>query len=98
MEVEYLFDGRTLCFYFLGEMTPELDVVTAELAEVYEAEAQLRPLRRNSHRRLRPQLRNRRRVWLPKLRNRLRGGGRLRHADAWGAGERERGNYQPGRY
>jgi hypothetical protein len=41
LDVEHLFDGRTLYFYFLGETTPELDALTAELAEAYEAKAQL---------------------------------------------------------
>jgi cell fate regulator YaaT (PSP1 superfamily) len=41
VDVEHLFDGRSLYFYFLGETTPELDRLTAELAEVYEAKAQL---------------------------------------------------------
>jgi cell fate regulator YaaT (PSP1 superfamily) len=41
LDVEHLFDGRSLCFYFLGETTPDLDSLTAELAEVYEAKAQL---------------------------------------------------------
>ncbi|MEX0979082.1 MAG: PSP1 C-terminal domain-containing protein, partial [Pirellulales bacterium] len=35
LDVEHLFDGRTLLFYFLGEMTPELESLTAELAELY---------------------------------------------------------------
>lgn len=41
LDVEHLFDGRSLYFYFLGETTLELDMLTAELAEVYEAKAQL---------------------------------------------------------
>ena len=41
LDVEHLFDGRSLYFYFLGETTPELDSLTAELAVAYEAEAQL---------------------------------------------------------
>jgi cell fate regulator YaaT (PSP1 superfamily) len=41
LDVEHLFDGRSLYFYFLGDTTPELDAVTTELAEVYEAKAQL---------------------------------------------------------
>jgi cell fate regulator YaaT (PSP1 superfamily) len=41
LDVEHLFDGRSLCFYFLGEGGPELSVLTAELAEVYEAKAQI---------------------------------------------------------
>lgn len=42
MDVEHLFDGRTLLFYFLGEVTPEVAALTNELAEVYEAQAQFR--------------------------------------------------------
>jgi len=42
MDVEHLFDGRTLLFYFLGEVTPELEELTAELAEIYEAKVQFR--------------------------------------------------------
>lgn len=41
MDVEQLFDARTLIFYFLGEMTPEVETVTAELAELYEARVQI---------------------------------------------------------
>jgi hypothetical protein len=42
VEVEHLFDGRGLYFYFLGETTPQLEDITAELAEVYDAEVQFR--------------------------------------------------------
>jgi cell fate regulator YaaT (PSP1 superfamily) len=42
MDVEQLFDGQTLAFYFLGETTPELTAITDELAEAYEAQAQIR--------------------------------------------------------
>ncbi len=42
MDVEHLFDGRSLYFYFLGEVTPELDAITDELAERYEANVQFR--------------------------------------------------------
>ena len=42
LDVEHLFDGRTLLFYFLGEMTPELESLTAELAELYETQVQFR--------------------------------------------------------
>ncbi len=42
MDVEHLFDGQTLVFYFLGEMSPALDALTAELAEQYEAQVQFR--------------------------------------------------------
>jgi cell fate regulator YaaT (PSP1 superfamily) len=42
VDVEHSFDGRMLRFYFLGETTPEVEVVVAELAELYEAEVQIR--------------------------------------------------------
>jgi hypothetical protein len=42
MDVEQLFDGRTLAFYFLGEITPEIEAMTEELAELYEAQVQVR--------------------------------------------------------
>ena len=42
MDVEHLFDGRTLVFYFLGDVPAEVEHVTGELAEVYEAKAQFR--------------------------------------------------------
>jgi hypothetical protein len=42
VDVEHLFDGRSLFFYFLGEVTPEVEAITAELAEVYDAAAEFR--------------------------------------------------------
>ena len=42
VDVEHLFDGQSLFFYFLGESTPEIDSLTAELAEVYETKVQFR--------------------------------------------------------
>ena len=33
MDVEHLFDGQSLYFYFLGEVTPEIESITRELAE-----------------------------------------------------------------
>ena len=42
MDVEHLFDGQTLLFYFLGEVTPELEAITDELAELYETHVQFR--------------------------------------------------------
>jgi len=42
LDVEHLFDGRSLYFYFLGDTTPELERVTDELAEVYESQVQFR--------------------------------------------------------
>jgi cell fate regulator YaaT (PSP1 superfamily) len=42
VDVEHLFDGLSLVFYFLGETTPEIDSITADLAETYEATVQFR--------------------------------------------------------
>ena len=42
MDVEHLFDGQSLYFYFLGEVTPDLESLTDELAERYEANVQFR--------------------------------------------------------
>jgi hypothetical protein len=42
LDVEHLFDGRRLYFYFLGEVTPALEAVTQELAEAYDSAAQFR--------------------------------------------------------
>jgi cell fate regulator YaaT (PSP1 superfamily) len=42
VDVEHLFDGQGLYFYFLGDVTPELESYTAELAGTYEAKVQFR--------------------------------------------------------
>lgn len=42
MDVEHLFDGESLFFYFLGEQVPELERVTAELAELYDTKVRFR--------------------------------------------------------
>jgi hypothetical protein len=42
LDIEHLFDGRSVFFYFLGEVTPEIESITSELAEVYDATAQFR--------------------------------------------------------
>jgi hypothetical protein len=42
MDVEHLLDGQTIYFYFLGEVTAELEAITNELAEAYEAQVQFR--------------------------------------------------------
>ena len=42
VDVEHLFDGQGLYFYFLGEVTPELEQYTGRLAEAYEAKVQFR--------------------------------------------------------
>jgi cell fate regulator YaaT (PSP1 superfamily) len=41
VDVEHLFDGQTLVFYFLGPQPAELQSLTAELAAAYDAEAQI---------------------------------------------------------
>jgi len=40
MDVEHLFDGRSLYFYFLGEVTPDIEALTSELATTYDAAVQ----------------------------------------------------------
>jgi cell fate regulator YaaT (PSP1 superfamily) len=42
VEVEHLFDGQGLFFYFLGEVPPELEAYTGHLADTYEAKVQFR--------------------------------------------------------
>lgn len=42
MDVEHLFDGQNLVFYFLGDTDGLLDDVLAELTELYEAKVQFR--------------------------------------------------------
>jgi cell fate regulator YaaT (PSP1 superfamily) len=42
MDVEHLFDGQTLVFYFLGQQPPELESLTAELADAYDSQVQFR--------------------------------------------------------
>jgi hypothetical protein len=42
IDVEHLFDGQGLYFYFLGEVTPQLEQATSQLAETYEAKVQFR--------------------------------------------------------
>lgn len=42
MDVEHLFDGRSLFFYFLGDPPRELDNMLAELTELYDANVQFR--------------------------------------------------------
>lgn len=37
IDVEHLFDGQSLYFYFLGEVSPAAEELTAELAELYSA-------------------------------------------------------------
>ena len=42
LDVEDLLDGQGLYFYFLGEVTPEIDACTAELADAYDAAVKFR--------------------------------------------------------
>jgi cell fate regulator YaaT (PSP1 superfamily) len=42
IDVEHLFDGRHLVFYFLGEQPVELEPLLADLAARYDAHAQVR--------------------------------------------------------
>lgn len=42
VDVEHLFDGQGLFFYFLGDVTPDLETYTNHLAETYEAKVQFR--------------------------------------------------------
>ena len=42
MDVEHLFDGQGLYFYFLGDAAPDLDDITDELARVYESKVNFR--------------------------------------------------------
>jgi len=42
MDVEHLFDGQSVYFYFLGEVTSTLEALTVELAETYETSVQFR--------------------------------------------------------
>jgi len=41
-DVEPLFDGSTIYFYFWGEPSTQLDSIISDLAEEYEAKAQIR--------------------------------------------------------
>ncbi len=42
IDVEHLFDGRSLIFYFLGAITPTIQRITDELAETYESKVKFR--------------------------------------------------------
>ncbi len=42
VDVEHLFDGQSIWFYFLGEVSPEVESLTAELADVYESKVKFR--------------------------------------------------------
>ncbi|MBS0210553.1 MAG: hypothetical protein JSS27_16535 [Planctomycetes bacterium] len=40
LDVEHLFDGQSLVFYFLGDVDPRVEALTTELASAYDAQAQ----------------------------------------------------------
>lgn len=42
IDVEHLFDGQSLYFYFLGNVPPEVEPITGELADAYDSHAQFR--------------------------------------------------------
>lgn len=42
IDVEHLFDGRSLYFYFLGDVPPQLEGVLGELGALYDANVQFR--------------------------------------------------------
>jgi cell fate regulator YaaT (PSP1 superfamily) len=42
IDVELLFDGESIFFYFLGDITPAIEQLTQELAATYEAKVQLK--------------------------------------------------------
>ena len=42
VDVEHLFDGQGLFFYFLGDVPPEVEAYTGRLAEAYETKVQFR--------------------------------------------------------
>ena len=42
LDVEHLFDGRSLVFYFLGDEPAGWDTLTQEVAETYDAQVQFR--------------------------------------------------------
>ena len=42
VDVGHLFDGQSLYFYFLGEVSEQVNQLTAELAEAYEAKVKFR--------------------------------------------------------
>jgi hypothetical protein len=42
VDVEHLFDGQGLYFYFLGDVPDEVSAMTDELAEAWEARVQFR--------------------------------------------------------
>ncbi|MEM7457033.1 MAG: PSP1 C-terminal domain-containing protein [Planctomycetota bacterium] len=42
VDVEHLFDGESLYFYFLGEPDPRVEALTAELADAYERKVKFR--------------------------------------------------------
>lgn len=42
VDVEHIFDGSSIWFYFLGDVDPQVESLTEELAEVYESKVKFR--------------------------------------------------------
>jgi cell fate regulator YaaT (PSP1 superfamily) len=42
VDVEHLFDGQSLFFYFVGDTPPEIETVTQDLADAYDAQVEFR--------------------------------------------------------
>ena len=42
VDVEHLFDGESVYFYFLGEIDPQLEKLTQELANTYESKVRFK--------------------------------------------------------
>ena len=42
VDVEHLFDGESIFFYFLGDVPEQVHAITAQLSEVYEQKVQFR--------------------------------------------------------
>jgi cell fate regulator YaaT (PSP1 superfamily) len=42
VDVEHLFDGQSLYFYFVGDTPPEIEAVTQDLADAYDAQVEFR--------------------------------------------------------
>ena len=60
VDVEHLFDGQGLFFYFLGDVSPALEVVHGAIGRSVRNESAISQIHRNADRRLRTGLRHRR--------------------------------------
>ena len=47
MDIEHLFDGQSIYFYFLGEVPPDVEAITSELSEAYETKVRFRQFSEN---------------------------------------------------